>query len=278
MGNIDLHTHTTKSDGTLTPVELIELASELGLSAVAITDHDTVAGVVEAVDASDKYNVEVIPGIEMSTGWNHTEIHMLGYCFNPNADSIVKAREWCINDRNNRNNTVAELMRADGFDVDVEVLKKRYPESTLGRPHFAVRLMELGAADSVKDAFDRFLAPGKKYYVKRNYLSIEQVINTIHEAGGKAVIAHPFQYKFEDNVLREFIEYCKTFGLDGMECRYSLYDSNQTEYLESLAREYNLLITGGSDFHGDHKPHISLGTGTGSLCVPYECLEKLKNR
>jgi predicted metal-dependent phosphoesterase TrpH len=276
MKSIDLHAHTTKSDGTLTPAELVRLAKESGLAAVAVTDHDTVGGLAEARAEGEKLGVEVVPGIEVSTGWQHTEIHLLGYLFDPAAPELTPAIEWVINDRRERNEKMAALMRADGIPVTAEEMYRRYPESTVGRPHFAVKLMECGLASSVKDAFARYLAPGQKYYVRRNHIPFDRAVEILRDSGGKTVLAHPFQYKFDDGRLRELLDYCRDVGVAGMECLYSGYTPEQEKYLEALAGEYGFLVTGGSDFHGDHKPEIKLGTGTGGLRVPYELLEELK--
>ena len=156
-------------------------------------------------------------------------------------------------------------------------MKKRFG-SVIGRPHFGQLLVEFGLAESVSDAFDRYIEKGKKYYMPRSFLSIESSIELICHAGGIAVLAHPFQYKKDDEGLRDLIEYCKECGLRGMECRYSGYSEEQMAYLEALADEYGLLKTGGSDFHGNNKPHIELGKGINDeLNVPYSFLEMLKD-
>jgi predicted metal-dependent phosphoesterase TrpH len=279
MKLIDLHVHTTKSDGTLTPAETVSLAREKGLAAIAVTDHDTVGGIAEAQAAGAAAGVEVVPGMEVSTGWEHTEIHLLGYLFDPASPALGEAIDWVINDRRERNEKMAALMRADGIPVTAEEMYRRYPQSTVGRPHFAVKLMEQGMAVSVKDAFARYLAPGQKYYVRRNHIAFDRAVELICQAGGRAVLAHPFQYRYDDERLRRLLDYCRETGVSGVECLYSGYTPEQEEYLEALAGEYGFLITGGSDFHGSHKPEIELGRGIGgTLAVPYELLEKLKNK
>lgn len=276
MKTIDLHVHTTKSDGTVPPAEIAPLAMAAGLAAIAVTDHDTVGGLAEAARAGAACGVEVVSGIEFSTGWEHTEIHILGYLFDPESPLLRPALDWVAGDRLGRNQKMAALMRADGIPVTAEELYARYPESTVGRPHFAVKLMERGLADSVADAFRRYLAPGRKYYVRRNYIPFEEAVRVIRAAGGRAVLAHPFQYQYDDVRLRQLLGYCVSAGVEGMECLYSGYTPEQEAYLAALAREYGLFITGGSDFHGGHKPEISIGTGTGNLRVPYTLLEKMK--
>ena len=274
MKRIDLHVHTTASDSTASPAEAVRLAKEAGLSAIAITDHDTVSGYAEAAEAGKKYGVEVVPGIEISTKYGRA-VHILGYYIDPDSDKLAPVLEWVVHDRDERNQKMAELMAADGLPVSYEEMHRRFG-AVIGRPHFAEVLVELGLAKDIRDAFDRYVEKGQKYYLPRNFLSIERSIEIIREAGGVPVLAHPFQYKLDDAGLRELIEHCMESGLQGMECRYSGYSVEQSKYLGRLAEEYGLIKTGGSDFHGDNKKHISIGTGTGHLEVPYKYLEKLR--
>ena len=274
MKRIDLHVHTTASDGTASPKEAVKLAKEAGLSAIAITDHDTVSGYAEAAEAGKALGVEVVPGIEISTKYGRA-VHILGYYIDPNSDKLAPVLEWVVRDRDERNRKMAELMAADGLPVSYEEMHRRFG-AVIGRPHFAEVLVELGLAKDIRDAFDRYVEKGQKYYLPRNFLSIERSIEIIREAGGVPVLAHPFQYKLDDAGLRELIEHCMESGLQGMECRYSGYSVEQSKYLGRLAEEYGLIKTGGSDFHGDNKKHISIGAGTGGLEVPYKYLEKLR--
>lgn len=274
MKTIDLHVHTTASDGTASPAEAVELAKAAGLSAIAITDHDTVSGYAEAAEAGKALGVEVIPGIEISTKYGRA-VHILGYYIDPDSDKLAPVLEWVVRDRDERNRKMAGLMAADGLPVSYEEMHRRFG-AVIGRPHFAEVLVELGLAKDVRDAFDRYVEKGQKYYLPRNFLSIERSIEIIREAGGIPVLAHPFQYKLDDAGLRELIEHCMESGLKGIECRYSGYSTEQSKYLGRLAEEYGLIKTGGSDFHGENKKHISIGTGTGALEVPYQYLEKLR--
>ena len=274
MKRIDLHVHTTASDSTASPAEAVRLAKEAGLSAIAITDHDTVSGYAEAAEAGKALGVEVVPGIEISTKYGRA-VHILGYYIDPDSDKLAPVLEWVVHDRDERNRKMAELMAADGLPVSYEEMHRRFG-AVIGRPHFAEVLVELGLAKDIRDAFDRYVEKGQKYYLPRNFLSIERSIEIIREAGGVPVLAHPFQYKLDDAGLRELIEHCMESGLQGMECRYSGYSVEQSKYLGRLAEEYGLIKTGGSDFHGDNKRHISIGTGTGDLEVPYKYLEKLR--
>ena len=274
MQKIDLHVHTTASDGTVSPADAVALAKELGLAAIAITDHDTASGYAEAAKAGQALGVEVVPGIEISTKYGRA-VHILGYYIDPEAGSLAAVSDWLVQDRDERNRKIAELMAADGLPVSYEDMHRRFG-AVIGRPHFARLLVELGLANSVQDAFDRYVEKGQKYYVSRTILPIERAIEIILRAGGIPVLAHPFQYRLDDSGLRELIEHCMAHGLRGMECRYSGYSGEQSGYLTRLAEEYGLIQTGGSDFHGEAKPHIRLGSGMGSLDVPYEYLQRLK--
>ncbi len=274
MKRIDLHVHTTASDGSCSGEEVVRLALEEGLSAIAITDHDTVSGYASAAKAGAAAGLEVIPGIEISTRF-HASVHILGYYIDPDSPELRPVLDWVVQDRDERNRKMAGKMAADGLPVSYEQMQRRFGE-VIGRPHFAQLLVELGLAGSVQDAFARFVEKGQKYYMPRSFLSIERSIEIIRLAGGLPVLAHPFQYKLDDAQLRELIEHCLASGLRGMECRYSGYTEEQSAYLLRLAAEYGLLPTGGSDFHGSAKPHIQLGRGTGSLAVPYAYLEGLR--
>ncbi len=273
MRKIDLHVHTTASDGSYSPALAVVMAKESGLAAVAITDHDTTGGYLEARDRAAELGVELVPGIEISTKFG-VAVHILGYYIDPESKPLTQVLDWVVEDRDKRNRAVAELMAADGLPVSYDMMRQRFGE-VIGRPHFAELLVELGKAASIKDAFQRYVEKGQRYYLPRTILGIERAIETVTAAGGVAVLAHPFQYRMDDLKLRELIEYCMAHGLRGMECRYSGYSEQQEEYLEALAGEYGLLKTGGSDCHGEIKPNIRLGV-TGSLDTPYQWLAELK--
>ena len=276
MGEIDLHVHTTASDGTCSPTEVVDLALDAGLKAIAITDHDNHMGCDEALEYGKKRGLEIVPGIEISTLYNHSALHILGYYIDTASSALNDMLDWIIEDRADRNRRICALMAADGLPVDYDELQARFGE-VIGRPHFARVLVELGMASDIKDAFAKYVNKGCKYYLPRNFLTPQQSVELIIKAGGIPVIAHPFQYRLDDDGLRRLIRTCMDCGLKGMECRYSGYDAQKSVYLESLAAEYGLLTTGGSDFHGENKKHIHLGTGmAGELNVPYEFLQKLK--
>ncbi len=271
MREIDLHIHTTGSDGTCPPREAVKLARDRGLKAMAVTDHDTVIGYPEAAAAGEELGIEVVPGIEISTKYG-VAVHILGYYL----EDLVPLLKGVVNDRDIRNAKMAALMAADGLPVSYAKMKERFG-AVIGRPHFGELLVEFGLARDVSDAFARFVGRGQKYYVPRTTIDIDTSVEAVVASGGVPVLAHPFQYKKNDAELRELIERCMDHGLRGIECRYSGYSPEQSAYLERMAEEYGLLKTGGSDYHGSHKPHIALGSGIGgNLEVPYEWLERLK--
>jgi len=273
---IDLHVHTTASDGSLSPSEAVLLARSLGLSAIAITDHDTADGVEEALAAGEARGIEVVPGIELSVDYKGYGIHILGYFIDPQSPTLVKLLEWVVAERERRNGEIAAAMRTDGLDVSLEYLHELFPDSIIGRPHFSAALAKAGVVKTVAEGFEKYLNRGGRYYRKRQYIPIDMAFDTIHRCGAKAVFAHPLQYKFSHEELLELTALLKKKGIVGMECIYSLYSPKESAYLMGIAESFGLAVTGGSDFHGAGKPHIRIGSGCGDMEVSYELLEKLK--
>ena len=274
MNRVDLHVHTTASDGSLSPTEAVRRAAEKGLRAIAVTDHDTTAGVAEALEAGERYGVEVVPGVELSVEYQGEGIHILGYFIDPAHPVLLELLDWVVAERNARNETIAAAMRADGIPVTVEALRAQHPGAIIGRPHFAAALAEHGVAKNIRDAFDRVLDTDLKYYRERAYIPMDRAFSAIRAAGGKAVFAHPFQYKYPEPELVALTRLLVEKGIAGVECVYSRYIPEQVEYLKELAGFYGLCVTGGSDFHGAGKPDIALG----GVSVPYELLEGLRAR
>jgi len=279
MREIDLHCHTNKSDGAETPRSAAEHAKALGVRAIAITDHDTVDGIKEAQSAGEELGVEVIGGIELGCGYMGKEIHMLGYFIDPDSEHLRLTLKRLVDDRDERNEKMAAALRADGLNVSVEELRKKHPGSIIGRPHMALCLIEAGLAVSVKDAFERYLDPGRKYYIRRHFLEIDEGAELIRAAGGVPVLAHPRQYKKTPEELDRLLGTCAAAGVKGMECMYSGYEAEYSEELIKLAGRFGICPTGGSDWHGAHKPHIEMASGMhGELSVPYSVLERLKEK
>ena len=268
---IDLHIHTSASDGADTTDKIIADSINLGLKAIAITDHDTVSGIPSSLPSG----IELVPGLEFSTKYM-TKTHILGYFIDLDNKPLKDALQSIVDARDIRNEQIAAAMRSDGIQITYSEMKDRFGD-VVGRPHFGEILMEEGICSSIAEAFDKYLNRGEKYWFKMKTLALEDAISLIVNAGGVAVLAHPFEYSFEKNSLSELIEYCINLGLKGIECRHSSHTPGQMAYLESIASEYGLYKTGGSDYHGNIKPDISLGSGKGFMSVPYEWLEILKS-
>lgn len=271
---IDLHTHSTASDGTLTPALLVELAYETGLSAIAITDHDTVAGIEEAISCN--LPIEVIPGIELSAGYGNGDIHILGLYIDHTSDLLKKMAQNMVEEREWRNYEMCKRLREAGIDITVEKLRDGNNDMVLTRGHFSRYLIDHGYAKDKPEAFSRYLGVDTPYFVKRRYLSPEECIKLILDCGGTPVLAHPIIYNLPAAELEELVARLKKAGLAGIEAIYSTYTNQDEEIVRSLAHRHSLLLTGGSDFHGANKPEIAIGSGVGNLKIPYSLLEKIK--
>lgn len=272
MKYVDLHLHTTASDGSLSPAEVVDMAKQAGYAAIAITDHDNTGGLPEAAAAGARLGVEVVPGIELSTEYAGLEVHILGYFIDPGAESLSDLLETALLHREERNTRICQVLQAAGVDVSMEELRETFPGAVLGRPHIGQVMVKKGYVGDVKQAFREYLGKGAKCYVPKVNMPMERAIRRISDAGGLPVLAHPYQYELEDAGLRTLIETAKGYGVVGMECVYSKYDASQTAALLALCGEYGLAPTGGSDFHGASKPNISVGTTK----APYAYLEGLK--
>lgn len=273
---IDLHTHSVHSDGTMTPTELINHAKDSGLSALSLTDHDCIDGVREAVKAGDECGLEVVPGIEFSVQSN-TETHVLGYYIDIEAKALNEVLPEILRVRKERSLQTAENLHKQGIDVSYEEAAKAASGNLVGRAHFAKVMVEKGYVSSVKEAFDNYLASGKKGYSSKQYLTAEDAIRVIKESGGYSFIAHLHLIKLSDSDLFDFLKKMKAAGLDGIEGYYTEYTKEMHEKYIQMAKELSLAISGGTDFHAKTKPHISIGTGYGDLKIPYSVLEGIKN-
>ena len=274
---IDLHTHSTCSDGSMTPKELIDHAKKCGLEAVSLTDHDTADGVKEAMARGAEIGIEVIPGIELSAQ-SETETHILGYYIDVDhpalKDALVKIKEV----RSIRSQRNCEKLRALGYDVTMAEAEQVAGGEMLCRAHFARVLVDKGYMPSVKVAFDTLLANGKPAYDDTQYLTAAQAVELINNIGGIAFLAHLHLTRKPDDVMEKFAIELKEAGLAGIEGYYTEYTPELQEKYQAMAKRMGLLISGGTDFHAAMKPHISIGVGLGNLNIPYSVLENIKNR
>jgi predicted metal-dependent phosphoesterase TrpH len=276
-GFCDLHTHSTFSDGTFTPTELVAAAEALGLSAVALTDHNTIAGLSEFLEAGKGRTVETVPGVEFSTEYRGIELHILALWLDSAHFAEVTAllEDFRIRKEKSNEDLVAALAK-DGMVIDYEAVKAA-TGGYINRAHIAAELTRLGYAESIKAAFKGLLSPGAGYYTPPQRLDAYDAIRFIKSIGAVAVLAHPF-LNLDEAGLRAFLPEAVSAGLDGMETLYPRYSPEETASAQSIAEEFGLLPSGGSDFHGENKPDIALGTGTGELRVPCRFLDKLKAR
>jgi predicted metal-dependent phosphoesterase TrpH len=278
MQSIDLHAHTTASDGSLTPTELVVAAAHEGLTAIAVTDHDTLDGLAEAEEAARQMNIELVPGIELAVEYPSGRFHMLGYLIDRTNPTLNSRLTLLKQNRANRNAHMVEKLRSLGIDITLEEIVAESGGGQVGRPHMAAALVKKGAAASGQEAFNRYLADGATAHVPKDKISVEEGLELIHTAGGLAVMAHPASLDLEDDVLATELKRLRELGLDGLECYYSQHTSERTDTLLEMARSSGLLATGGSDFHGTAKPHVHLGHVIGNQPAPTALLHALKER
>lgn len=273
---IDLHVHSTASDGTFTPTELVTEAKRCGLSAFALTDHDTVDGISEALAAGEASGFEVIPGVELSTEYNETEIHVVGLFIDPANTELQAELAKFRDNRDNRNLKMIEKLQEEGFRITAEDLYRLNPDTVVARPHIARYLVDSGQVKDLKTVFDKYIGDGCKCYVDRYKITPMQAVALIHQAGGLAILAHPCLYKMKRAELTAMIEELVAAGLNGIEVVYSCNQGSDEKDFRAMAEKYHLLLSGGSDFHGANKPYIHLGTGKGTMSVPHEFLEAMR--
>lgn len=274
----DLHAHSYHSDGSFSPAQLLRMGKEAGLSALVLCDHNTVAGLPEFMEAAKDSCVEAVPGVELSTEYQGTELHILALFVRPeHYGTITRLMEDFHRRKEQSNIALVEALRGAGMDIDYDRIKQATQDGFVNRVHVAMEMIEKGYTSSVQEAFKTYLKPGGGYYTPPQRLDAFEAIRFIKSLGAVAVLAHPF-LNLDEVELRAFLPEAVACGLDAMETMYSKYDAETTALAGALAREYGLLHSGGSDFHGSCKPDISLGTGRGELRIPYEFLEKLKQR
>lgn len=280
MKYIDLHVHSTASDGTLTPSEVVDHAIEVGLSAFALTDHDTLRGVAEAKERAawhkaQGHPVEVYPGVEISAAYKNRDIHILGLLVDETNEILDRALTSFLENRNRRNDKMLEKFAEHGIELTMQDLTEDAPGSVITRAHFAQALIKKGVVASVQEAFEKYVGDDGPCYVAREYMPPEQAISIIKKAGGVPVLAHPLLYKLPHDELYSLVERLKNAGLKGIEVYYSNNRGQDEVNVKALANHFGLIATGGSDFHGAAKPAIELGSGKGNLKIPYSVLENV---
>ena len=265
---VDLHTHSTYSDGTDPPATVVALAVQQGLSALALTDHDILDGIPEARHAAAVAGIDFIPGVELSVDWGSGGMHLLGYWIGPEPGPLTKRLEEIREGRAARNLEILAALGDLGIDITREEIRAVSGSGVVGRPHFAAVLVERGYAANGNDAFDRYLARGRPAYRPRLRLGAEDAIHLVHRSGGAAVVAHPHTLaEVADGVEAAFARFVD-LGIDGVECYYSGYPPALCHRLADAAHRAGLVATGGSDFHGTNRPGVAVGTGRGDLDVP----------
>ncbi len=275
MKTVDLHCHTYYSDGTYSPKELMQLAAQMGISAIAVTDHDTIGAWEEAETYADVYGVGFIPGVELSTKIYDYEVDILGLNMIENKEGLSVFIEKEKLFRQERNRKMIAALNKEGIDISYEEVSQKAQKMIAARPHFAKVLVEKGYCPTMHYAFKKYLSPGRKTYVEKESHSPESVIEEIRKTGGIAVLAHPvvymknyhIPYEKIEKILRGLID----MGLGGIEAIYPLNSKKDEAHWLRLAQNYAIRISGGSDFHGDNKPLITLGMAN----VPYSVMESL---
>ncbi|MDF2821790.1 MAG: hypothetical protein K0R15_2231 [Clostridiales bacterium] len=276
MGFVDLHVHSTASDGTLSPVEVVQLAKKVGLSSFALTDHDTVSGVAAAIEEGNRIGVEVISGIEFSTDYYNTDVHILGLFVDHTNKEFLHQLIDIQDSRENRNYKMIEKLNELGYEITFQELIQHASDTIVTRAHFARVLIDKGYAKTNNEVFDTIIGKGCPAYIPRAKVTPKLAIDLIKLAGGVSVLAHPMIYGLNSEQLNELVAYLKGIGLEGIEALYGLNSEVEESDSRRLARIYDLKMTGGSDYHGKNKSSIELGTGKGNLRVSSELLETLR--
>lgn len=248
---IDLHVHTTASDGQYTPSQIIQKAAEKQIKVIAITDHDTIAGIEEAISEGEKLGVKVVPGIEINISFPTGEFHLLGHGITKPSDSLKSIVENVLKNRTERNALIIEKMNADGVPLTMEELSADFPDTVIGRPHFAAELVKYKVVKTRQQAFDQYLARGRKWYVPRVCTNLDEAIVAIRESGGVPVIAHPMSLYLSWGRLPDFLTDCYEKGVVGIEAFHPGARVTECLRLEELGRKIGFIITAGSDFHGE---------------------------
>ena len=276
MELVDLHVHTSFSDGTLSPSQVVSLAASKQLKAIAVTDHDTVDGIDEALRFAEHVDLEVIAGTELSCMYKNKEIHMLGFFLDCGTPGLLEALSHQRESRDRRNMEMMRRLAEDGIVFTTEDLTGGNTDTVVTRAHFARVLVEKGYVKTTDQAFRKYLDHSKKYCPPKEGFAPEEAIRLILSAGGFPAIAHPMLYKMNYKEIGQMIVEFKSYGLQGVEVYYSAHCQYESAQLREICLKTSLLPTGGSDFHGSNKPDIDIGSGRGGLRVPYLLLQDIK--
>ncbi len=275
---VDLHVHTSFSDGSLKPAEVVWEAVDVGLAAIAVTDHDGVDGNAEAFAEGAQQGLEVIPGVEMSCDFTPTNVHVVGLFIDPTNDGLAEALADVREYRKRRNPKILAKLAELGIPLELEEVAAKAGGKTVGRPHIAEVMVEKGYVADFQEAFEKYLAHHKPAYVGRRRIAAEEGIALIHGSGGLAFLAHPGVYALPPRILESMVFKLARAGLDGVEVYYADHLPTDTAFLRRIAVEYDLLASGGTDFHGAAKPGVEIGIGRGDLKIPYELVARMKAR
>ncbi len=277
MDIVDLHVHSNKSDGSKTPSELVDYAITKGLSAFALTDHDTIDGLEEAMTYALNKPITVIPGIELSTEYEGKDIHILGLMIDYKNKTFKEMLSSFVHSRDNRNKKMCKLLCDAGISVPYDELLQTFPDCVITRAHYARFMVSHGYVSSNAEAFERYIGDHAPYFVGREKISPEDAIQLILNYRGIPVLAHPTLYHFSDERLHKLVSFLKDEGLVGIEAIYTTYSAGEEKQMKEMAKQYDLLISGGSDYHGAAKPKTDLAIGHGNLLVPAQVLTALIN-
>lgn len=282
MKRVDLHVHSNASDGTFSPATVVQQAADAGLAAMALTDHDSVRGVEEALLTAERLrqegrDIRVIPGIELSVEHRRGDIHILGLFVDIHHEVFLKETMEAVAGRERRNEQMVQNLADAGIAITMQDLKEGNPDTVVTRAHFSRYLVKAGYAGNMNEAFAKYLNPDTPYYVPRAYVTKKRGIELIRMAGGIPILAHPLNYRLEIKELENLVAELKSYGLAGIEALYSSHCEADESYVRRLAKQNRLLLSGGSDYHGTNKPDIHIGTGRGNLEIPYEFVEKMED-
>lgn len=280
----DLHLHSDRSDGTTPPRDVVRMAAAARLGSMALTDHDTLEGVSEAIDEGRKRGVRVVPGVELSLDYDHGTFHMIGLGVDAGNAALLAGVARIRGARDGRNDGLLRRLDELGVPISAEELAEEAGDAVVGRPHVATVMLRRGHVSSVQEAFDRYLGRGRPAYVERDRMTLGEAVELVRGAGGATVLCHPPTLGFDPGVASQrvrlvaFLRECAALGLDAMEVRCGSFSRSAEKVWEAICRDAGLMRSGGSDFHGDRKPGLAVGVGRGRMRVPHDWLEALLER